>query len=207
MRNLDTQTEAAIANQNILIPRDFLWLVTRNRSTGAPYAWGCWSGNRTTAASVLDPFTGNAVNRTYEGGGAMVKTSAVPLATGLVTQEVTVALSILNPGAEQVVRQYDLKRAPVQIHRGFMDPNTMQLVAPARPRFVGFVDGAPIETPEEGNDGAVVVLNCVNHVQDLHRSSAEKRSDASQRRRNPTDGFFRHAATVGSWTISWGQKD
>jgi hypothetical protein len=188
-----------------LVPRDFLWITPRRRDTGAAVTWGAWSDLGTITADVIDPVSGVTVQRTYEGAGSLVQVSEVPLVVGLTVQSVEIQLSQIATGAEALIRTYDARRAPVELHRGFLDPATMRLAAPAVPRFLGFVDEAPVETPAEGGEGGVR-LTCVSHAQELVRASSAKRSDADQRRRNANDGFFRHAATVGTWKIFWGQK-
>jgi len=187
------------------VPRDFLWITARNRATGAPVTWGAWSDVGTVSADVIDPASGATVTRTYEGGGAVIAIGNVQLVTGLTVQAVEISLSQLDAGAQQAVRGHDVRRAPVELHRGFLDPDTHRLVAPAVPRFVGFVDEAPITTPVEGGFGEIRLV-CASQTQELTRSSTAKRSDADQRRRNASDGFFRHAATVGTWKIWWGQE-
>ncbi|MFP4275519.1 MAG: hypothetical protein ACLFRU_10890 [Paracoccaceae bacterium] len=204
MRPLDPSVQAAL-EAGALVPRDFVFVTARDRSDGSPVTWGAWSDLGTITADVIDPVTGVTVQRTYEGAGSLVAVSEVPLVTGLTIQTVQIELSQIAAGAEQLVRGYDIKRAPVELHRGFLDPATMRLVAPVVPRFLGFVDEAEILTPEEGGEGAMQ-LTCTSHAQELTRSSTSKRSDADQRRRSANDGFFRHAATVGTWKIFWGQK-
>lgn len=203
MRSLSPAVTAALAAQS-LVMRDFLWIVARDRTTGDPVEWGAWSDFGNVTAEVIDPLTGNTVERTFEGAGSLVQVGAVPLVAGLTVQSVPIRLAPTAAGAEQLVRGYDVQRAPVQLFRGIFNPATMRLVAPAVPRFLGFVDDVQIDTPAEGGEGGIS-LTCVSHVQELTRSSTAKRSDADQRLRSATDGFFQHAATVGTWQIWWGQ--
>ncbi|WP_273523942.1 hypothetical protein [Rhodosalinus sediminis] len=203
-RAISPEVQAAI-EAGVLVPRDFLWIEARRRDTGAAVTWGAWSDLGTITADVIDPVSGVTVQRTYEGAGSLVQISEVPLVIGLTVQAVEIQLSQIADGAETLIRTYDARRAPVELHRGFLDPATMRLAAPAVPRFMGFVDEAPVETPAEGGEGAIR-LTCTGHPQELVRSASAKRSDADQRRRNATDGFYRHAATVSSWKIFWGQK-
>jgi len=203
MRSLSANVQAAL-EAGALVPRDFLWIVARDRSTGDPAPWGAWSGAGTVEADVIDPATGSTVSRTFEGAGSLVQVGAVPMVAGLTVQVVEIRLSQIAAGAEQLVRGYDVRRAPVQLFRGFLDASTQRLVAPAVPRFLGFVDEADVQSPAEGEEGAIV-LTCASHAQELTRASPARRSDADQRGRVSTDGFYRHAATVGDWTIFWGR--
>jgi len=110
------------------VPRDFLWITARNRATGAPVTWGAWSDVGTVSADVIDPASGATVTRTYEGGGAVIAIGNVQLVTGLTVQAVEISLSQLDAGAQQAVRGHDVRRAPVELHRGFLDPDTHRLI-------------------------------------------------------------------------------
>lgn len=204
MRDLDAATLAALQSGRV-VPRDFLWLRPRDRDTGARVDLGFWSDLGTVAAQVIDPVTDLAVTRNYTGAGDLVSVGPVPLAAGFTVQTVTLRLSQVTAGAAQAVRGYDLRLAPVELHRGYMDPETGLLVAPAQCFFTGEVDDAPISTPPEGEEGEITVT-LKSHAQELTRTNPAKRSDADQRKRNPNDGFFRHAATVGTWRVFWGQE-
>ncbi|MEP5730364.1 MAG: hypothetical protein ABJL67_13460 [Sulfitobacter sp.] len=187
------------------LPRDFMWITVRNRETGEPMSYGAWSDLGGNTVDVIDPATGDEISRTYRGIGGVLDVSPVALLSGLTVQTVTITLNHIDEDMELMLRGFDMRRAAIELHRGFLDPNTMRLIDAAVPRFSGFVDEAPLTTPAEGQEG-VLTLICASHTQDLVRSNSAKRSDADQRRRNPTDGFFRHAATVGGWKITWGQS-
>ena len=204
MRAVDPATAMAIAS-GAVVPRDFLWLVPRNRDTGAEVPIGFWSDAGTVEAIVIDPETDLPVARPYVGAGDLVSVGAVPLAAGFAVQTVPITLSQITPGAAMAVRGYDLRRALVELHRGYLDPVSGLLVGPALPWFTGEIDDAPITTPAEGDEGAIR-LTAVSHAQELSRTNPAKRSDADQRERSATDGFYQHAATVGSWRIYWGQE-
>lgn len=203
MRVLSPAVQAAL-DAGTLVPRDFLWITVRDRSTGAPFSYGAWSDLGSIAAPVIDPSTGAEITRSYRGIGAIHDIGAVPLVSGLTVQTVEITLNHIDADMALLLRGYDMRRAPIELHRGFLDPDSFRLVSAAVPRFSGFVDEAPVSTPPEGEEGQIT-LTCASHTQDLTRASTAKRSDADQRRRSATDGFFRHAATVGSWKITWGQ--
>lgn len=205
MRALDPSVQTAL-EAGTLVPRDFLWLTARNRETGSPFEYGVWSDLGSVTAPVLDPVSGEQVNRIYRGVGTLVEISPIVLVSGLTVQTVTIAINHIDADVLALMRNYDLRRASVELHRGFLDPVSMRLNSPAVPRFSGFVDEAPMNTPAEGGEGGIELV-CASHTQDLTRSSSAKRSDADQRRRSATDGFFRHAATVGQWKITWGQAE
>ncbi|MBP0438416.1 hypothetical protein [Tianweitania sediminis] len=205
MRAISAANQAALAAR-VLVARDFLWIVARNRSTNAPEAVGFWSDVGDVSAQVRSPDTGQVENRAFYGSGTLIAISDIPLVANITVQTVTIDLSQLDELVEQAARLYDLRQAKVEIFRGLFNPDTRQMVAPAECRFAGFVDGAPITTPSEGEAGSVR-LECRSHTQEMTRSNPDTRSHASQILRSPGDDFFADAGTVGEWEVFWGRKN
>lgn len=203
MRQLPEEILAALEARR-LVARDFIWIVARNRDTGVPVSDGYWSDVGAITCEVINPNTGSAVERTFYGAGGLISVSDIPLVSNLTVQSVTVRLSQVADRVNDLLRTYDVKQAPIQIFRGLYDPETRVMVAPAEPRFVGFIDTAPITTPSENEEGGVT-LNCVSHTQEMTRSNPDTRSDASQRLRSETDNFFQDAGVVGDWELFWGR--
>jgi hypothetical protein len=105
-----------------------------------------------------------------------------------------------------MVRANDVRGAAIEIYRGLFNPATMAMVASAKSRFLGVIDGAPIVTPAEGGEGSVT-LRCVSTTRELTLTNPEVRSHASQlARTNGEDDFYIDTAVVGEWDIAWGQK-
>jgi hypothetical protein len=198
MRELPLAALQALASGRCK-PRDFIWIVARDRDTGLPVADGQWSGLGRLDAQVLDPDTGGAVTRTFHGSGTLTQVSGISLVSVIQVQTATIHMSHVHDRVNALMRGYDVKQARVEIFRGLLSLDTEQLVAPAFCRFVGFVDEAPIFKPPQNGDGGHVELRCKSHTQELLRSSAELRSDESQQRRFPGDRFFQHVHVVGQW--------
>lgn len=203
-RSLSAEVQAALQKTK-LVARDFLWVIARDRSDGSPVALGAWSDVGDITVSVIDPLTGGSVSRSWTGAGTLVSISDIPLVQGITVQQITVTLSQVNEAVNDFVRTYDCKQAQVQVFRGLFDPDTRELVAPATPRFSGFIDSAPITTPAEGNEGSVT-FTCTSNTQELTRSNSDTSSDASQRLRSSTDNFFQDVAVVGDWQFFWGKQ-
>lgn len=205
MKTFAPEYQAALAARRLL-PRDFLSITARNRSTGLPETVNFWSDLSNVSALVIDPDTGAPVLRDYRGAGSLIQISDIPAIAGVTVQRVTIRMSQLDEQVEQAVRLYDVKQARVEIHTGLLDPESRKLVSPAEPLFVGFIDEAPITTPAEGEDGGVT-LTCTSHTQELARSNPATRSHADQggpTGRAPGDDFFIDAAVVGDWDHYWG---
>lgn len=203
MRDISAENYAALAARRV-VARDFLWFEVRDRSTGMPVTDGYWSDVGTIDAQVIDPNTGGSVIRQWFGSGTLIKISDVPLVSNLTVQNVSITLSQVADRVNNLVRTYDCKQGRVEIFRGLFDPATRALVAPAPPRFVGFIDKIEIDTGAEGKDGGVVIT-CTSHTQEMTRSNSDTRSDASQRLRLSTDDFYADTAVVGSWQLFWGR--
>jgi hypothetical protein len=203
VRDISAANYAALQDR-ILMPRDFIWFVVRDRTDGSPVTDGYWSDIGSITADVIDPDTGGISTRTWAGAGSLIAISDIPLVSNITVQNITVTLSQVADRVQNLVRGYDCKQGRVEIYRGLFDPNSRTMVAPAIPRFVGTIDEAPITTPKEGDSGDVS-LSCTSNTVELTRSNPDTRSDASQKLRSATDDFFHDAAVVGEWNHFWGR--
>jgi hypothetical protein len=203
VRDISAANYDALAKRQ-LMPRDFIWFVVRDRTTGAAVTDGYWSDIGTITADVIDPDTGGTSTRTWAGAGSLIKISDIPLVSNITVQNITVTLSQVADRVNNLVRGYDCKQGRVEIYRGLFDPASRTMVAPAMPRFVGTIDDAPITTPVEGEDGDVS-LTCTSNTVELTRANTDTRSDASQKLRRANDDFFVDTAVVGQWNHFWGR--
>ena len=204
MRNISSGNLALLQARQ-LVARDFLWIKARELVTGVPFNYGFWSDVGDVQAQVINPDTGLAVTRNFEGSGSLVQISDIPLVANITVQQVQISMSQLDPGVENIVRGYDLKQAGVEIYRGLFDVASRQLTVPAFCRFVGFVDSVSIKTPKE-NDAGSIELTCASHTQEMTRANPDTRSNDSQKKRFGTDNFFQDVTTVGETEYFWGQK-
>lgn len=204
MRSMSAENLAALAARK-LVAADFLWIEVRSRSTGLRVTDGQWSGTGNITVQVINPRTGGTDTRTFYGTGTLTSISDIPLVHNVSVQSIAVKMSQVNERVEELIRQYDPRQAPVQIFRGLFNPETRQLVAPAMPRFVGFVDQLEIKTPTENEEGSVV-FTCKSHTQEMMRSNPDTRSHESQQLRLAGDAFFKDVSVVGMWEHFWGKQ-
>jgi hypothetical protein len=202
-RTLDSPNYTALQARQ-LVARDFLWFIVRDRTTNAQVFDGYWSGVGDITASVIDPDTGGTVSRSWFGAGGLISIDDIPLLSTLTVQTVAIRLGQCSDRVNDLMRTYDCKQGTVQVFRGLYNLDTRAMVSPAYPRFVGFINEAPIRTPKENEQGDVT-LTCTAHTSELTRANADMRSDASQKLRSATDNFFQDAAVVGSWEHFWGR--
>lgn len=205
MRDLPSEIHDALADRR-LVARDFISFTVRDALNGSPVMDSYWSGAGDVTASVIDPNTGGAVSRLFRGAGSLIQISDIPLVSNITVQNVTVVLNQVMDRINDLVRAYDCKQGSVQIWRGLYSPETREIVAPATPRFYGFIDTIDIKTPAENSEGGVT-LTCTSHTQEMTRSNSDTRSDASQRRRSASDDFLVDTTVVGTWQHFWGREN
>ena len=201
MRDISAANQAALQQRSV-VARDFLWI-----STIDGHDVGFWSDLANITALVLDPDTRAPVLRPWYGAGGLIGISDIPAVGHIQVENITIDMSQLQPQVEEAVRLYHVKQARVEIFRGLLDPVSGQLVAPAEPRFVGYIDKVDIQTPSEGQSGSVRI-EVASHSQELLRSNPSTRSHEDQQVRAPGDIFFIDAAVVGDWgPFQWGPKE
>lgn len=204
MRNLSAENYAALQARQ-LVARDFLWLVARDRVTGANFSYGFWSDVGDVQAMILNPNTGLAEPRNFEGSGTLISISDIAMEASITMQTITINLNQIDVAVNNIIRGYDLKQGQVEVYRGLFSPLTRQLVAPAVNRFIGFVDQITVNTPKEGEEGSVT-LTCASHSHEFTRYNPSTRSHEDQKKRDPNDDFFVDASTIGEREHFWGQK-
>ncbi|GAB5431209.1 MAG: hypothetical protein EpisKO_05790 [Epibacterium sp.] len=204
MRVIPVSTQALLEAETLVV-RDFMRITARVRSTGEPITEAFWSDVGDVAATVLDADTGEPTVYDFRGVGALIAIDPIPMVSNLTVQEVEVKFSQLDDRVNELLRLYDIRQAKVEIYRGEFDTDTMQMVEPAQSRFVGFVDGAPVETPAEGGEGSVSI-KCVSSAQELTRGNPDLRSHESQLLRSATDDFYKDVTSCADLVIFWGKR-
>lgn len=197
MRSYDAATLAYLSARKGTVARTLVWLSANDRSTGVTETLGFWDGDD------AQTFTIGAETRVYYGAGAVMAPQVFTMQVGLKVRMQTVELSPLAPEVAQAVRGYDLRLAPCEIHRAFFDADTLALVGPPTPISDGWVDEAPITTPQIG-DTARVILTLASNARGLTKSLATKKSDETQKLKGG-DRFRRWADVAGRVPAFWGE--
>lgn len=204
VRVLDSATQLAVRDRVHVIPRDFIVCTVRGLTDDAPTVFGFTNYGEDVSTNIIDGETGATVNRTFYGDNApLVSMDPIPMKIGVEVDTTQVVLSHIHPIVEQMVRGYNCRNAKVQIHRGYLDPASMLLVAPPRCRRLGQINGTPILTPAVGGQGSIT-LKVVSHTRELTRTNPAKSSDEYYRLRSG-DRINRYAGTAGQWDIFWGE--
>lgn len=191
-----------------VVKRSAVWIVAKNRTTGAAQAVGFWNGKIDSTFNVIDGITRSTVSRPFVAIGSLLGLDDIPMTSDLSVREMSINLSPINDAVENAIRGYDAKFAPVQIYRVLLDRETRLIVGAGYPRFVGFINGAPIIRAAVG-DSSSVQITIVSQMRELTKSNPDVRSKESQTDRTggvSTDNFFQNTDDVGHWIIPWGQR-
>ena len=199
MRAYDGSTSAFLTAQSGMMARSLVWVSARNRSTGATETMGIWDGDD------HQDFTIGGVVRTYFGAGSVLALDPITMATGLDVRMQRLTLAPVAPKVEMLIRGYDVRLAPVEVHRALFDPVTRALIAEPLRTFLGWIDSVSIPTPVVGGQASIEVT-LASLGRSLTQSLALKQSDETLRLRAPTDGFRKYAALSGTVDTVWGEN-
>ena len=205
MRTLDTATLDAIRDRRAIVPRNFVLVgPVVPLAGGDPAVFGFTDFGEDITTNIVDGRTGETVSHVFFGDNApIVSIDAMPLRVGVEVDTVQVTLNHLHPAVAALVRGHNCRNAPVQIHRGWLSAESMLLVAPPICRRLGFVNGAPIETPAAGEQGSAT-LRVVSQSRELTRVNPVKASREFYARRS-NDQWGRYTGVTGDWPIWWGE--
>lgn len=205
MRALEANTVAALQERR-LRRRNLIFMQPKDRSTGVSEDFGFWNGPITVSVSVYDAILQNNFTRVFHGAGGLISVGQIPLHSSIEVIEISIEISQIEDDVAEAIRGYDPRGCPIQIYRGMYDPDAQSFVDPPYTRFAGYVDEAPIRTPEVGGRGSIT-LKCASATRDLLRTNTDVSSHASQLLRTAgADKFNQYAVVAGEWDIWWGKE-
>ena len=198
MRSFDAPTLAALNARVAVVARLLVWVTARNRTTGLPESLGLWTGSDDRS------FTIAGSPRTYVGAGGLMGVPPLVAQTGITVRMHRLTLSPLNQTVANMIRTYDARFAPIEIHRALFDPVTTALISEPHRIFKGLVD--EVELPiDPANLETRCEVTIASSARYLTRTLTLKRSDASQQRRSG-DRFLRYVDVSGEVDIFWGER-
>jgi hypothetical protein len=202
MKDYDPDYQAAVA-QRASVERRLVRLHVKDRDTGAQTSFSFWNGPGRLVLSYKDALTGAINSNQFRPG--LVSVGPIRLTADLSIQSLEVQLNGLDSQVANAIRGFTPRQASIQAYSLVLDPATREPVAPAEPIFAGVIDKTPIPTAAEGQAEAIS-LTCLPILFELTKTNPETRSNASQKRRSPTDGFYKFVQKVGGWNHKWGKK-
>ena len=198
MRILPAEVTAQLSGGG-LYTHVLIWFSARNRTTGETETLGLWTGADHQVVAV----GGQA--RTYYGAGALIAMDPITARAGLEVRQHTITVSPLADEVVTLLRSYDPRLAPIEIHVWYCNPVTEQPVADPIRIFKGFVMQAPISIPPEGGE-ATAKITCASAAWALTRGLTIKRSDAALRARASADAFRADTDISGAVECVWGEN-
>lgn len=199
MRFFDPATLAALSGREGYHMHALVWVQARNRATGLPESLGLWTGDD------VAEFTIGGEVRSYVGVGEALQVPTIVQQAGYVVQMQRVAMGGLSAEAITLLRVYDPRFAPVEIHRAVFDPQSLALVAPPHLMFRGTVDEVTLPTPAK-NSTVQAEIVVASSARAGTRTLALRRSDEALRARSPADGFRKYIAISNAVPVWWGER-
>lgn len=198
MRSYDTATGNYIAAARAgVVARVLVWVTAKNRTTGAPETMGLWNGEQDQS------FTIDGGSRDYYGAGGVLGVDDIRAEVGLQVRYHTITLSAIDTNIANLVRGFDARLAPVEIHRALFNTDTRVLVSEPHRVFKGWVNEISLPTPASGGD-ADMTVTLASSSRALTRTLSLKKSDESQRLRSD-DRFRRYGEVTGQVGVYWGE--
>lgn len=180
-----------------VVAEALIWFEAKRRTTNAVETLGLWTGARHQSFNI------DGQTRQYMGGGGALSVAPLIAQKGLNVQSQTVTLSGIAAEVEILLRGYDARQAPVQIHLARFDAGTNNLIGLDRV-FRGWLDKAPLVSGKKGGT-ATVTCNLVSTARVLTRTRPTKRSDATQKLQ-AGDRFLRFNTVSGAVKTYVGMK-
>jgi len=197
MRQLGQATIDHARATDGIVAHLLLWVSARNRTTGLTETMGLWTGD-----DVQD-FVIDGQARSYFGAGSFIDCDPVTMETGLKVRMHRIRFAPVTAEAAQLVRGYDTRLAPAELHRAVFDPVTMTLIDTPHRILRGWINALPIPTPAEGQTAAGEMI-IASSARALTKSLSRTFSDGSLRARASTDGFFKYTDITGEVETRWG---
>lgn len=199
MKSYGSATTTYLAGRYGIVSRVLFWVSPRD--FGAPtvkYPVGFWTG-----AQDMD-FTIDSVVRTYHGAGTILQPEPITTSIGLNVRRHELPVIPLSDEMVDIFRTYELRLAPLEIHRALFYPADMTLVEEPHRLFKGYVDEVVLPTPEIGGE-ATARITIASTARNLTKTVPQKRSDVVQQMRGG-DRFRRYTDISGAVDVWWGEK-
>lgn len=199
MRLYTPATAAYLASRRAFMGHVLLWISARNRKTGIREQIGFWTG------ADHDQFVIDGQTRLYYAAGSMLKMEPIRRQSGLKVRTHRVTLSQIAPEVQVLIREYDARHAPVEVHRALFDPMSEALIDTPHLLLSGFVDKATVSNAGKGAS-AEVAIEIASEARALTKPLSRSRSDATMRVRAKDDAFRLYAGQTETVEVKWGRS-
>jgi hypothetical protein len=189
---IDQFAERRGTNSHVL-----LWIVARDRTTGADQPIGFWTGDDHRTFQI------GGETRTYYGAGDVIDVAPVVAGLGLKVRHFRVTLTAATDEVRTLLRDYDPRRAPVEVHVAPMDIDTGAPLGAPKRMIKGMVNKLPEEIGAKGARNKLEMTITSNALA-LTRALPLLRSNEELQRRAATDLGREYADVAGEWATQWG---
>lgn len=197
MRSFSAGLLAYIANPESINAHILVYVSAKDRTTGVVTPVGIWTGDDDLV------FTINGASRTYYGRGGLIEVPAINYTSELNVNTIDVEFAPLSSEVAQMIRGYDSRQAPVEIHRAVFDPTSNVLLEEPHRIYRGRVDKIQISTPKQ-NGTARLTMTVASNSRSLTRNIPSRRSDETQKLRS-NDRFMRYTTVTQVVETLWGE--
>lgn len=198
MRALGPNTLAHLQSREGLAAYALVWVEARNRTSGLVETLGLWTGAQDRT------FTISGQPRTYVGAGGLAGVPPITMQAGLAVRMQQLRLAPVTAEVVQLIRGYDARHAPVEVHVAFFEPRTRALIEEPTRVFKGYIDAINISEGVSGGESSCEVT-VASSARALTRTLPLRRSDEVQKRK-AGDRFRKYADISGSVDVWWGQR-
>lgn len=187
----------SIKVKEVADPSDFVWCNF------------CTSDDNMTV-TITDPDTDGADERTFAGGGHIVKMGDLVRSEGAVIRSHSFTMSGASSLVLDMVHGYNCREALFQWFTGELDQDTGLLVAEPQCEFVGFVNTIDIRDAALSVNGGDTAQSDINiSVDSLAAALTDRNYDMRDDEVGKTrdgDRFFEFADSAHHWNIRWGKE-
>lgn len=194
MRSIPSAIMTLLAARTGVVVRNAVWIVARDRATGAPASLGFWDGHYDLTLTI------DGAPRTYVKAAGMFAVPTVQAQTGIEQRVLRIGLAGMSDALITATRAYEARLAPIEVHRVVYDPTSGDRLGQYR-LFRGVIDEVTLPNAAVG-DEAEGEIACISSARSLSRRLPFKKSDAVQQRR-AGDRFRRYVAISGEVEVTW----
>jgi len=159
--------------------------------------------------TITDPDTGDADERTFAGGGHIVKMGDLTRSEGAVIRTHSFTMSGASALVQDLINGYNCREALFQWFTGELDQDTGLLIDEPQCEFVGFVNTIDLTDSPQSVDGGEAVDSMVQiSVDSLGAALTDKNYDMRDDEVGKTRGgdrFFQYADSAHHWNVRWGK--
>ena len=197
MKLFDVDTAAYLQRRAGARHRFMIYFWAARRSDGVIEGLGLWNGEDDRSFSV------SGAPRVYQRLPVSVAVDEIISQPG--TDVVFTSIRFLGLPAEvrSAMELYELRFAPVELHRALFSPETGDLIAPPTRLFKGWIDRISAPTPEDGGQ-AEIAFTAASANRALTRALAFKKSDPALSAARNGDRFRRYN-DIGKVSVPWGE--